>query len=141
MVRPVPVLLHESPATSVLRTIDNRRHLRFPATSDSLRRLHRAAAQPPPPHKRAPTIAAYLPHAATPHAFTHSNLHLRLWPGEQRPPNILWIFGDQHRAQSLSLAGDPNLQTPNIDRLGTEGLFFRQEPLPTTPGAARLDSC
>ena len=43
-----------------------------------------------------------------------------------RPPNILWIFGDQHRAQSLSIMGDPNLQTPNIDRLATEGVHFRR---------------
>lgn len=39
-------------------------------------------------------------------------------------PNILWIFGDQHRAQALGLAGDPNVHTPNIDRLAAEGLWF-----------------
>jgi len=32
-------------------------------------------------------------------------------------PNVIWIFGDQHRAQALSVMGDPNIQTPNIDRL------------------------
>jgi len=42
-----------------------------------------------------------------------------------KQPNILWIFGDQHRGQALSILGDPNLQTPNLDRLATEGLHFR----------------
>ena len=37
-------------------------------------------------------------------------------------PNILWIFGDQHRAQALSCHGDPNVNTPNIDRLAAEGI-------------------
>ena len=31
--------------------------------------------------------------------------------------NVIWIFGDQHRAQALSVMEDPNVQTPNIDRL------------------------
>ena len=37
-------------------------------------------------------------------------------------PNVIWIFGDQHRAQALGYAGDPNVHTPNIDRLAEEGL-------------------
>lgn len=32
-------------------------------------------------------------------------------------PNVIWIFGDQHRAQAMSCMGDPNLSTPNLDRL------------------------
>ncbi|GMW01710.1 MAG: sulfatase [Candidatus Hydrogenedentota bacterium] len=36
-------------------------------------------------------------------------------------PNILWLFGDQHRAQALSCMGDPNLSTPNIDALAGRG--------------------
>jgi arylsulfatase A-like enzyme len=38
--------------------------------------------------------------------------------------NVIWIFGDQHRAQALSCNGDPNLTTPNIDRLSSEGQNF-----------------
>ncbi len=41
-------------------------------------------------------------------------------------PNLIWIFGDQHRAQALSCNGDPNLQTPNIDRLAVNGMTFTQ---------------
>lgn len=36
--------------------------------------------------------------------------------------NVIWIFGDQHRAQALSCNLDPNLNTPHIDRLSEEGL-------------------
>ncbi|MEZ4862917.1 MAG: sulfatase [Caldilineaceae bacterium] len=37
-------------------------------------------------------------------------------------PNIIWIFGDQLRAQATGYMGDPNVHTPNIDRLAQEGL-------------------
>ncbi len=39
-------------------------------------------------------------------------------------PNVIWIFGDQHRAQALGWMGDPNVHTPNIDRLAAEGVTF-----------------
>ncbi len=39
-------------------------------------------------------------------------------------PNILWIFGDQHRAQALGLVGDANVSTPNIDALAAGGVVF-----------------
>ena len=38
--------------------------------------------------------------------------------------NIIWIFGDQHRAQALGYMGDPNARTPNIDRMADEGVTF-----------------
>ncbi len=38
--------------------------------------------------------------------------------------NIIWIFGDQHRAQALSCNGDPNVNTPNIDALAGTGVNF-----------------
>lgn len=41
-------------------------------------------------------------------------------------PNVIWIFGDQHRAQATGYAGDPNVHTPNLDRLATEGVNFRR---------------
>jgi arylsulfatase A-like enzyme len=36
-------------------------------------------------------------------------------------PNLLWLFGDQHRHQATGYAGDPNLHTPNIDHLSLTG--------------------
>lgn len=34
--------------------------------------------------------------------------------------NIVFVFTDQLRLQSLGYAGDPNIETPNIDRLASE---------------------
>jgi arylsulfatase A-like enzyme len=39
-------------------------------------------------------------------------------------PNIIWFLGDQHRAQATGYAGDPNLHTPNMDFLCSEGMNF-----------------
>jgi len=41
-------------------------------------------------------------------------------------PNLIWIFGDQHRGQALGFRGDPNLSTPNLDRLAEDGRWFKQ---------------
>lgn len=37
-------------------------------------------------------------------------------------PNVIWIFGDQHRAQALGCHGDPNLHTPELDTLAAQGV-------------------
>ena len=39
-------------------------------------------------------------------------------------PNVVWIFGDQHRAQALGCMGDANVHTPNIDALAADGVTF-----------------
>lgn len=46
--------------------------------------------------------------------------------GPQRKPNVIWVFGDQHRGQALSYRGDPNVFTPNIDNLTRNGMRFDQ---------------
>jgi arylsulfatase A-like enzyme len=43
---------------------------------------------------------------------------------EAKRPNILFILADQLRRQVLSCYGDPNLESPNIDRLAKEGVRF-----------------
>lgn len=43
---------------------------------------------------------------------------------DRRPRNAIWIFGDQHPAHALSCHGNPNLNTPNLDRLAGNGLDF-----------------
>src|SRR5688500_13955973 len=43
-----------------------------------------------------------------------------------RRPNILFIFPDQLRAQSLGCLGNAEVKTPNIDRLAAEGVLFKQ---------------
>lgn len=39
-------------------------------------------------------------------------------------PNILFVFGDQWRAQATGYAGDPNVRTPNLDNFAAESLNF-----------------
>jgi arylsulfatase A-like enzyme len=46
----------------------------------------------------------------------------RFMPHNQK--NAIWILSDQHRAQSLSCNGDPNVRTPNIDTLAATGVNF-----------------
>jgi arylsulfatase A-like enzyme len=41
-------------------------------------------------------------------------------------PNILFIIADQWRAQAFGFAGDPNVQTPNLDRFEKESVNFTQ---------------
>ncbi|MEM9752042.1 MAG: sulfatase [Planctomycetota bacterium] len=41
-------------------------------------------------------------------------------------PNLIWILSDQHRGQAMSFAGDPNVSTPNLDRMAAEGVWFRR---------------
>jgi arylsulfatase A-like enzyme len=40
-------------------------------------------------------------------------------------PNIIWFMVDQMRGQALSIAGDPNVRTPNLDRMVIDGTWFR----------------
>jgi len=42
----------------------------------------------------------------------------------ERGRNVIWVFGDQHRAQACGFAGDPNVHTPHLDRLAAEGTVF-----------------
>ncbi len=44
---------------------------------------------------------------------------------KQKQQNMIWIFGDQHRAQALGYRGeDPNVRTPNLDALARESISF-----------------
>ena len=42
-----------------------------------------------------------------------------------RRPNVLVILTDDQRADAIGLGGSRHLKTPNIDRLGREGVYFR----------------
>nr|MCU0983071.1 sulfatase-like hydrolase/transferase [Pirellulaceae bacterium] len=42
-----------------------------------------------------------------------------------KPPNVLVILTDDQRADAIGLGGSKHLKTPNIDRLGKEGVHFR----------------
>ncbi len=40
-------------------------------------------------------------------------------------PNFVFFMTDDQRADKLSIAGDPMLKTPNIDRIAREGVWFK----------------
>ncbi|MCC2686540.1 MAG: sulfatase, partial [Paenibacillaceae bacterium] len=39
-------------------------------------------------------------------------------------PNVVYVFGDQHRAQDTGYAGNAQVHTPNLDRLAAESVDF-----------------
>jgi len=43
---------------------------------------------------------------------------------DRGPPNILFIFSDDHACQAISAYGSRINRTPNIDRIGREGVVF-----------------
>ncbi|MBN1579352.1 MAG: sulfatase [Anaerolineae bacterium] len=42
----------------------------------------------------------------------------------EKQPNVIFVFGDQWRAQATGYAGNPVVQTPNLDRLAGECVDF-----------------
>lgn len=47
-------------------------------------------------------------------------------PSGQDPPlNVLFLFPDQMRAHAMGCMGNPDVKTPNLDRLASEGVLFR----------------
>ncbi len=44
----------------------------------------------------------------------------------KRPPNVLFIMPDEWRGQALRCMGNPDVQTPHLDQLASEGILFRQ---------------
>ncbi len=45
---------------------------------------------------------------------------------KSKKPNVIYILADQLRYQSVGYAGDTKARTPNIDRLASQGVNFRQ---------------
>ena len=43
---------------------------------------------------------------------------------DTRRPNILFVLADQWRAEAFGYAGNPDVKTPNLDRLQREGVHF-----------------
>jgi choline-sulfatase len=44
---------------------------------------------------------------------------------QARRPNIVFICSDQHSGRVLGINGHPVVQTPNMDRIASRGVFFR----------------
>jgi arylsulfatase A-like enzyme len=49
-----------------------------------------------------------------------------------RSPNVVFILPDQWRAQALGCMGNPDVRTPHLDRLASEGMLL-QNTLANTP--------
>lgn len=45
--------------------------------------------------------------------------------GSGSKPNFLILIGEGLRSDELSIAGNPIIRTPNLDRIGNEGLMFK----------------
>src|SRR5205814_8130227 len=43
-----------------------------------------------------------------------------------RPPNLVFVLTDNHGAWTLGCYGNPDIRTPNIDRLAREGMLFER---------------
>jgi arylsulfatase A-like enzyme len=62
-------------------------------------------------------------------------------PDHASPPNILFVTLDQFRADCLSCAGHPVVQTPALDDLASQGVRFARhysQAAPCSPGRAAL---
>ena len=46
-------------------------------------------------------------------------------PGAFRKPNILFLFADDQRADTIAAYGNPHIRTPNLDKLVAAGFSFR----------------
>ena len=63
--------------------------------------------------------------AAAGSVWASSALPLRAESAASSPkPNLIFIYGEGHRWDCLSVAGHPILRTPNHDRIGREGVRF-----------------
>lgn len=59
--------------------------------------------------------------------FTMSNCHHNQSEKENDVrPNILFIFTDDHAKNAMSIYNDKLINTPNIDRIGKEGIVFNR---------------
>lgn len=58
-------------------------------------------------------------------ALTSSILPAANAQSRGKRPNLVFFYTEAQRADALSLAGHPILKTPNQDRIGREGVWFR----------------
>jgi len=67
-------------------------------------------------------------------SFAAHGAQSRAEPRSTKPPNIVFIFGDDHAFQAVSAYNDPRrlVETPHIDRLGREGMRFDRCVVPNS---------
>lgn len=59
---------------------------------------------------------------------------------QDRPPNVLLIFADQMRGQAMGCMGNPDVITPYLDRLASEGILF-PDTFSNTPVCCPARAC
>src|SRR5665213_821270 len=64
--------------------------------------------------------------------FSLQNKGMQAATAAKRPPNVVFILPDEWRAQALGCMGNPDVQTPHLDKLASEGTLFRHT-LANTP--------
>lgn len=57
--------------------------------------------------------------------LTIAALVLPTFAAEKIKPNVIFILSDDQRYDSLGLTGHPVTETPNLDRLAKQGVFFK----------------
>ena len=58
-----------------------------------------------------------------------------------RPKNVLLLWTDQQRADTIAATGNPQIQTPHLDRLAATGALFQQATAPSRDAARRGPRC
>jgi arylsulfatase A-like enzyme len=70
-------------------------------------------------HRRAAVVAWLLP------AFLTASLLLMLAARATAKPNVVFLFADDQRADTIGALGNPHIKTPNLDQLVRSGFVFR----------------
>ena len=98
------------------------------ASRNTHARTDLSARLPSHPHAHTPTH----PYPRTLALIAALTLGVALNAGEvsaqrqQKRPNILFLFADDQRADTIAAWGNPHIRTPNLDRLVRSGTSFRR---------------
>lgn len=86
---------------------------------------------PPPVPGKHPPMTAFSPSrrqflaGATTAAAASTLGCAHIWvPRREERPNIVVLFSDDQRADTMGCAGNPVVRTPNLDALAREGTYF-----------------
>ena len=63
----------------------------------------------------------------SPHICTAALLSLSVGvSAQERQPNVILLFSDQHNADVFGWTGHPDAITPNLDRMARTGVVFNR---------------
>ena len=76
--------------------------------------------------RQSPNTLATKPMLAICIAICAVSLPAWLTAAPARRPNVVFILTDNHGAWTLGCYGNPDIRTPNLDRMAAEGMLFRR---------------